>query len=408
MSQFNVNSRRKRRNDEDEDNNRNFAIPIVLCFAAIATVALGLVIALWIRTDNNINDGAMLRDAFTDLQDNVTALQNCTDCQLQETVAELQSNFSTFQNGSCTCPDNTSVVTLIGQGRFIWNIASNVLPSPACTGSKKTLPGYALVAGGTGYRVGDLFTVADSTANYQNQPLLEITSVGVSGDVLAFTVLGQGCLNAVPVGNLTFQTFSVVGTGLTVQMWAGAYTPTSTDVYYTFNEEIYQRWVAAPQYANYTLKRVVIGEIESTVLVLNPPELPLVTRYPVGLAPFVTDFIIVQAYAWDPLTVLPYFKDTDVYYMTQSNINAISLVDDTSCYINGSPCQLNGYSGTWPYNAPFFKNSISSFTWGTSGFTNQLVYTFAFTTDNPTPYDYVANNAVLTLTNPITIVVAQS
>lgn len=55
-----------------------------------------------------------------------------------------------------------------------------------------------------------------------------------------------------------------------------------------------------------------------------------------------------------------------------------------------------------------FSRIVSSFTWGVSGFTNQLVYTFAFTTDNPTTYDYVANNAVLTLTNPITMVVAQS
>lgn len=238
---------------------------------------------------------AVPRDAFTDLQDNVTLVQDDVTA-LQEKATGIMMNVTDLQtqvdqiNTTCNC-DVTSTTTILQEGRFIWNIASDVLPSPGCTGSKKTLPGYALVAGGTGYRVGDLFTVADSTANYQNQPLLEITSVGVSGDVLAFTVLGQGCLNAVPVGNLTFQTFSVVGTGLTVQMWAGAYTPTSTDVYYTFNEEVYQRWVAAPQYANYTLKRVVMGGIESTVLVLNPPELPLVTRYPVGLAPFVTNFI---------------------------------------------------------------------------------------------------------------------
>lgn len=394
----------------EENKRRRRACLVVALFLIGAAAIIALVFgSIFMARGAGIVD-AVPRDAFTDLQDNVTLVQDDVTA-LQEKATGIMMNVTDLQtqvdqiNTTCNC-DVTSTTTILQEGRFIWNIASAVHPSPGCTGSKKTLPGYALVAGGTGYRVGDLFTVADSTANYQSQPLLEITSVGVSGDVLAFTVLGQGCLNAVPVGNLTFQTFSVVGTGLTVQMWAGAYTPTSTDVYYTFNEEVYQRWVAAPQYANYTLKRVVMGEIESTVLVLNPPELPLVTRYPVGLAPFVTNFIQVQAYAWDPLTVLPYF--TSVYYMTQSNINAISLVDDTSCYINGSPCQLNGYSGIWPYNAHYFKNSISSWTWGYSGFTNQLVYTFAFTTDNPTTYDYVANNAVLTLTNPITMVVAQS
>lgn len=393
-------SRRKR--GEDDENHPNYVIPILWCLGgilvAMGVVGFGLSIGLWIRTDGNSSGDAVLRDAFTDLQDNMTALQNCTDCQLSQTVAELQSNFSMFQNGTCTCPDNAPVVTLIEQGRCIWFGASEALGGTACAAPEVTVPGYALVSGGTGYRVGDLFTIADDNIVYSQQAMLEITSVGVSGDVLAFTVLGTGCFT-LPVGNITLQTFSVVGTGLTVQLWAGAYTPLLTDTFYVWNHATPQRWVAAPQYANWTVKSLVFGGIEHIVTVIYPPELPMVMQIPPGVTPFATTFVTIYMAHFTPLS--PYLVGGK---LSPNDLATISVTDDTSCYANG-PCILIGSGTSLTYPSRAFLAARNSIAFG--GGVASILYVpgqtgqFSLTTSTPVDYDYVANNAILTMSSPL-------
>lgn len=396
-------SRRKR--GEDDENHPNYVIPILWCLGgilvAMGVVGFGLSIGLWIRTDGNSSGDAVLRDAFTDLQDNVTALQNCTDCQLSQTVAELQSNFSTFQNGTCTCPDNAPVVTIIEQGRLIWHGGTASIPYSTCVSPQVTVPGYAIVSGGTGYRVGDLFTVADDNIDYSLQAMLEITSVGVSGDVLAFTVLGPGCLT-LPVGNITLQTFSVVGTGLTVQLWAGAYTPLLTDpYYYGWNHQLQPRWVGAPQYGNWTVNLVQEGGFEYITMVIYPPELPMVLQIPPGMTPFATTYVRIQISNFIPR---PTYGLQSIFKLTPSEVASISVTDDTSCYATG-PCIFSlGFQ--YPSRVgPFFRNS---YILGNDLGSSTLLFpdisgSIILTTTDPVDYDYVANNAVFTMSGPLTL-----
>lgn len=412
MSRFNVSGRKRQKDDDDDDDDNdrqlNIAIPILWCLGgiliAMGVVAFGLSIALWIRTDGNSGGNAILRDAFTDLQDNVTALQNCTDCQLSQTVAELQSNFSTFQNGTCTCPDNTPLVTLIEQGRCIWRAATQNLGFTGCIAPQVTVPGYAIVSGGTGYRVGDLFTIADDNASYKNLPTLEITSVGGSGDVLSLIVLGPGCLYTLPVGNITLQTFSVVGTGLTVQLWAGAYTPLLTDLYfYGYHYAMEQRWVAPLQYSNWTVNHVVSGGIDYISLVIDPPEFPFVMQIPPGMTPFVTTYIRLTCTNWDPLPTFIGGGSTGTYPLTPAEKASIFVTDDTSCYASGSciTSTTNSYPGR---NIPPARNQLLFASIASSGYpTVDFIAGFYLTTSVVTNYDYVANNAVLTMSSPLTL-----
>jgi hypothetical protein len=262
--------------------------------------------------------------------------------------------------------------------------------------------GFAISASGSGYRVGDLVTVKNQdtpiTLQFYENPVLKVTSVGLTGDVQAFDVLTPGCLAANPLTNNSISTLSIAGTGLTVKRYAGPYPPIDIDTYYVFQTP--QNGPVAPlQYANYSLRQVVIESVAYTVLYLYPPEFPMAATTFSGA----TDVLDMILYEFDPL--IPELQALGSYYfylpLTRKNYNAISLVDDTNCLATSPDCWLDAFGGSSRDTPNAFQ--IYTDRQGTNTQISNHFIAWHFTSTG-WAHDYAANNAVLTLNYPFMLV----
>lgn len=362
---------------------RTPALIILVYFIAVPALILSILSIFYPNYDSQLN---AIRTTTTELEGNITHLQ-MENTLLQNQVVELMMS--------------SANETIIQEGRFVWAMGGTRDRYPGDVCNDLVVTGFAINTAGTGYRVGDLVFVTNidtpSTIQFYDNPVLKITAVGGSGEVVSFDVLTPGCLAANPMTNNSISTMTIVGSGLTVKRYAGPYPPIDPNTYYVFQTP--QANLVAPlQYANYSLRQVTIESVAYTVLYIYPPEFPIIPES--SGASNALDMIL---YEFDPL--IPALQALGSYYyvfpLTQKNYNAISLVDDTNCLATSVDCWLDTYGGS-------SRDSPTAFALVNTrdGFDDQIAnhyIQFHFTSTGYT-HDYVANNAVLTLNYPFMLV----
>lgn len=327
-------------------------------------------------------------------------VQNISHLQMENTL--LQSQLVEILMG----PNET----IIQEGIFVWSVGGKEDNDPGIlcgfTSSFITVSGFTINTAGAGYRVGDLVTVNDvgsiSAVQFSANAVLKVTSVGLMGEVLSFDVLTPGCLtsNPSPSAADVFITMSVQGNGLTVLRNLPPYPPIGIDQYHLFSTP--QKNPVAPlQYANYSLRSIMIESVEYIILYVFPPEFPIVTRRFPPSRP--STALTVVLYEFEPaipnLQALGYYN----YYfpLTRKNVNAINLTDDTNCYTTNLNCWLDaeGNNGRTAPNAVVFNNKR----YGTNLQISDAYIKWNFMSTLP-PYDYTDENAVLQLNYPLMFV----
>lgn len=344
----------------------------------------------------------VLTPVFYRLHEESLASVRSTNADQQGDLAHLQMQNDIIQSQLVEALMNLGNETILQQGTFIWGIGSFGFSDISQQCSSIAVTGYAKAASGSGYRVGDLITVASDAVQFLSQAVFNVTSVGGSGQVLTFTTLTPGCILSTPLTNVTMGTLSIVGTGFAVQFYAGPYPPVNQNVYYVYPTPP-RRLVSPLQYANYTLKEVRLNSATYTVLQLDAPEFPMVMAVPPTMVSFIPSLLHPNLYQFDP--PIPELQALgNAYYefpLTRRNYNAISLTDDTSCYDNGIQCWLDAYD-TSSRSLPnaFYLNYQY---WG---FDNQIAHPYIawHFTSNGYAYNYLAHNTVLTLTEPLMLV----
>jgi hypothetical protein len=307
--------------------------------------------------------------------------------------------------------------TVLQEGTFIWSASEFPYRSVAAQCYGTEVPGYVIVNAGTNYRVGDLITglnydsFLSLTYRYYEHFVLRVDAVGTSGEVTSFTVLTPGCF-ALATANTTIQTRSVVGTGFTVQRYAGPYVVPNANTYYAYSTPP-QGLVAPLQLGNYSLKQLTIDSVPFTVLELSAPEFPIVTSFDF-LGPTYMRVLHMAMYHFDP-PVLPlqdlgaFLTNYDYPYnypftfpLTQRNRNAFSLIDDTMCVVTQpNVCWQDSNGDSSKLTPDAFK--LSTVFWGTDLQLAHPFFDFYFTSDDYT-YQYVAEHAVFTLNYPLMLV----
>jgi hypothetical protein len=263
--------------------------------------------------------------------------------------------------------------------------------------------GFAIDAPGTGYRVGDLVALSGrdiglSTILFFENPVLRVISVGSLGQVLSIEMLTPGCLSSaqIPLSNFSLTSLSVVGTGFTAKRYAGPYPVVNPNTYYTFLTP--QNTLVSPmQYANYSLRKLIIQSVEYTVLYLSPPEFPIVTQFfPYSNTNF-SDALVVALYQFDPPVPELYALTESNYYfsLTRKNFNAINLTEDANCFNSDPNCFMDAGGLT----EVFAPNSIQFRFNGISWHFHTRSPGFALPS-----YNYVENHAVFNLDYPLMIV----
>ena len=126
------------------------------------------------------------------------------------------------QNGSCPAGASCTV-----SGSWTFNGGFGVAGWTPSYGALLTSAG-APVAAGTGYNVGDSITLAGGTCS--TQPIVAVTSLtgGAGTGVANFWVSNPGVCSIPPIGTLAQASSSGGGTGATVALSWGPYTPSAT------------------------------------------------------------------------------------------------------------------------------------------------------------------------------------
>ncbi len=328
---------------------------------------------------------------------------NQTTYRLSQTVRSLSADAASAQTLNSLqqaqlveIMSTQANVTVIQEGTFTWAIGGYSQRGPAETCSDIVVTGFAIATAGLNYRVDDLVTVINGDLAFYETPVLQITSVGDNGEVLTFDMRTPGCLLATVVSNVTIETWSIVGSGLTIQRYDDIY-PAITNAYYAYPTPP-QSLVCPLQRSSYVLKQLTIASVTFMLLELNGPEFPMITTVPEH------DALHVALHAFEPaieqLPALGYFNY--ILPLTTKNYNAISLTDDTSCFITNVICWMDA-SDTDQRNHPgAMLFNIRSH--GTAFEYSQPFIEFRFTSHND-EYDYVDNHAVFSLNYSLVLLI---
>ena len=344
--------------------------------------------------------------AFKDQQNNaLNALAR--EASFNNSQSQLQIN--ALQSQVVELSMNQGNETLLYNGTFIWAIGHNgpgytLHPFEECF-YEQTASAITIVTPGTGYRVGDLITpqtvaVNPMAAQFYIQPVLRVTQVDGVGAVLAYDTLFTGCLQP-GVTTSTYDTISVVGTGVTVQITGGSVPLPSN--YYDYPSP--PRLLVSPlQVSRYEVRSLQLKSATWTIFYLFPPEFPMVISNAPPLAS--VDRVRISAYETYfnvPELVASTFFDSgfEVTALTPHNYEALNFTDNTNC-VAGATCAQDALGSGFllPHAvqiltrlnaaAPLFEARSESFV--------------SFSYGSKVMLDFATNGATFTLNRPLMLV----
>lgn len=359
----------------------------LLTASALATAIVALVLTnVWTQEHNN--NLANTRDALAALSAN-------------DTTSAMQ--ISMLQSEMVEILMHVANETGVSNGTFVWSFSSGTdYPADSCSGAPLS---YTMQSAGTGYRVGDLITLPHAylTVTYQVSPIFRVDSVGGAGEVVNFTTLSRGCNAGGPQGTAVPGN-SIVGTGFTVTRDT-ANSVGVTDDFYLFPTPP-KNLVAPLQVGRYSLKELTISSVTFTVLVIEPPEFPMVSGYD-GIGSVVSaPYLKVTQFGWtpDPPILLSLSSGFWLVPFTRKNLAAMSLVDDTGCW-TGAQTSVQCFIDAEDDSTPYYYNSgeFGSDYEGSQSQIPAVFFTWFFNTLNWN-WDLLANHANFTLTNSLMLV----
>lgn len=362
----------------------------IATLAALAVAIVALVLTV-VQADST---GGALSNVRTS-----EAALTANDTGTTEQLVLLQSQWVEAMMGSGN-------ETVLQEGTFTWQVGNRGEGSDGYPGVEcfnKIVGGYSMIAGGSGYRVGDLVTNGyTSPATYYGSYVLRVDAVNdTTGAVTAFTTLSVGCFVSDSGSNSTLPTLSVVGSGMTVKRWATVYPGNPYPDWYDNYHPPMNGQQAPLQQANYTLKRVTIGTNAYTVLVLEGPEFPMAIR---DGSITKLHFVVYQFQPFIP-EVLALGNWGYIFPLTQRNLAALNLHEyDGTCLRTQNPsvCFLDGKSD---FTTPMSLNSMKlSYSWynGTGlNFDTWLSWVYA---SQGSVHNYALNGTTFSLRAPLMLV----